>query len=136
MQAFALGLGFLFVSLYGGQLSGLETLLFGSFLGITTGQVLTLLWIAVAALLVARGLVGRRCCSPPSTARSPARRGCRRALLASAFLLLLGLAAAATAQITGALLVFALLVTPAATAQRSPPGPARGLALSVVLALA
>ena len=50
MQAFGLGLGFLFVSLYGGQLAGLESLLFGTFLGITAGQVLTLLWVAVAAL--------------------------------------------------------------------------------------
>ena len=41
------------------------------------------------------------------------------------FLLLLGLAVAATSQITGALLVFALLVTPAATAQQltARPGP-------------
>ena len=35
LQAFALGLGFLFVGLYGGQLAGLEALLFGTFLGIT-----------------------------------------------------------------------------------------------------
>ncbi len=56
-------------------------------------------------------------------------------LLATAFLLLLGLAVAATAQITGALLVFALLVTPAATAQQITARPAHGLALSIVLAL-
>jgi len=55
-------------------------------------------------------------------------------LLGVAFLLLLGLAVAATAQITGALLVFALLVTPAATAQLITARPGRGLALSVLLA--
>ena len=43
VQAFALGLGFLFVGLDGGQLAGLEALLFGTFLGITQGQVMTLL---------------------------------------------------------------------------------------------
>ena len=35
VQAFALACGFLFVSLYGGNLSGVNALLFGSFLGIT-----------------------------------------------------------------------------------------------------
>ena len=44
------------------------------------------------------------------------------------------MAVAATAEITGALLVFALLVTPAATAQLLTARPALGLALSVVLA--
>jgi zinc/manganese transport system permease protein len=53
-----------------------------------------------------------------------------------AFLLVLALAVAATSQITGALLVFALLVAPAATAQRLTARPMRGLVLSVVLGLA
>jgi zinc/manganese transport system permease protein len=42
---------------------------------------------------------------------------------------------AATAEITGALLVFALLVTPAATAQRLTARPLPGLALAVGLSL-
>jgi zinc/manganese transport system permease protein len=45
------------------------------------------------------------------------------------------MAVAATAEITGALLVFALLVTPAATAQQITARPGPGLALSVALAL-
>ena len=56
-------------------------------------------------------------------------------LLGGAFLVLLGLAAAAATQITGALLVFALLVMPAATAQRLTARPALSLALSVGIAL-
>ena len=58
------------------------------------------------------------------------------ALLSTGFLLLLGLAVAATSQITGALLVFALLVTPAATAQLITPRPGLSLALSVAIGLA
>jgi zinc/manganese transport system permease protein len=50
-------------------------------------------------------------------------------------LLVLGVAAAATSQITGALLVFGLLVLPAATAQRMTARPALGAALSVAIAL-
>src|SRR5205814_8941324 len=52
------------------------------------------------------------------------------------FLLVLGLSVAETSQITGALLVFALLVTPAATAHRLTARPGLGIALSVALALA
>jgi len=47
------------------------------------------------------------------------------------FLLLLGVAAAAASQITGALLVFALLVMPAAAAQRLTSRPALSLLLTV-----
>jgi zinc/manganese transport system permease protein len=55
--------------------------------------------------------------------------------LGLAFLLVLGLAVAATAQITGVLLVFALLVAPAATAQLLTARIGLSLALTVVLAV-
>jgi zinc/manganese transport system permease protein len=134
LQAVALGLGFLFVTLYNGQLGDLQAMLFGTFLGITAGQVTTLLWIAIAVLAVL-GVAGRPLLFEsvdPAVARA---RGVPGALLDAGFLLVLGLAVAATAQITGALLVFALLVTPAATAQRLTARPARGIALSMALAL-
>ena len=56
-------------------------------------------------------------------------------LVDGAFLLILGLAIAAVSQLTGALLVFALLVAPAASAQLITMRPLAGLCLSVVLAL-
>ncbi len=135
VQAFGLGLGFLFVSLYGGQLSGLQSLLFGSFLGITAEQVQTLLWIAVAAL-AALAAIGRPLLFASVDGSIARAAGVPSGALSLAFLLLLGLAVAATAEITGALLVFALLVTPAATAQQITARPGRGLTLSVALALA
>jgi zinc/manganese transport system permease protein len=134
VQAFGLGLGFLFVSLYGGQLSGLESLLFGTFLGITAAQVQTLLWIALAALALL-AVIGRPLLFASVDGAVARAAGVPTGALALAFLLLLGLAVAATAEITGALLVFALLVTPAATAQQITARPGPGLALSVVLAL-
>ena len=51
------------------------------------------------------------------------------------FLLVLALAVAATSQITGALLVFALLVAPPAAAQQLTMRPGLGLVLSIVFAL-
>jgi zinc/manganese transport system permease protein len=133
LQAFALGLGFLFVGLYGGQLAGLEALLFGTFLGITSGQVVTLLVIAIVVLAVV-AVVGRPLLFASIDGSVARAGGVPARFLGVAFLLLLGMAVAATAEITGALLVFALLVTPAATAQLITARPARGLALSVVLA--
>jgi zinc/manganese transport system permease protein len=56
--------------------------------------------------------------------------------LSTGFVLLVGLAVAATSQITGALLVFALIVAPPATAQALTTRPGLGLMLSVVFALA
>jgi zinc/manganese transport system permease protein len=135
VQAFALGLGFLFVSLYHGLLTGLDSLLFGTFLGITDVQVLTLLGISVMALLVL-GAIARPLLFASVDADVARASGVPVALLSTGFLLLLGLAVAATSQITGALLVFALLVTPAATAQLITPRPGLSLALSVAIGLA
>src|SRR5438132_3809209 len=58
VQAFALACGFLFVNLYRGNLNGLTGLLFGSFLGITSAQVLSLVAVAVPTL-IAMGLIAR-----------------------------------------------------------------------------
>ena len=93
LQAFALGLGFLFVSLYQGQLSDLETLLFGTFLGITAGQVQTLLWIAIAAVAIL--VLSARPLLFASVDGAVARaRGVPTAAVDLGFLLLLGLAVA------------------------------------------
>ena len=134
LQALALALGFLFVSLYHGILNGLNSLLFGTFLGITTGQVTTLL--VVAATTVALLAVAARPLFFASVDAEVARAGgVPVRLLGFGFLLVLGLSVAATSQITGALLVFALLVTPAATAHQITCRPFLGVALSVTIAL-
>jgi zinc/manganese transport system permease protein len=133
--AFALALGFLFVNLYHGVLNGLDSLLFGTFLGITSGQVTTLLVVAAVAIalvaLAARPLLFASV--DPDVARAA---GVHVGPLGLGFLLVLGLAVAETSQVTGSLLVFALLVTPAATAQRLTSRPLAGVALSVAVALA
>ncbi len=121
LQALALALGFLFVSLYHGVLSGLDSLLFGTFLGITAGQVVVLLLVASAAVVFI------------VAAARPLFFASVDADVARAAGVPVGVAE--TSQITGALLVFALLVTPAATAQQLTSRPALGIALSVAIAL-
>ena len=134
VQAFALACGMLFVALYKGFLNGTSALLFGSFLGITGSQVTTLALVAVAALAVL-GVIGRPLLFASIDADVARAHGVPTRALGTVFLLLLGASAAEVSQITGALLVFALLVLPPATAQLLTLRPVYGLALSVGLAV-
>jgi zinc/manganese transport system permease protein len=135
VQTLGLAAGFLFLSLGNSVLGGTETLLFGTFLGVSRGQVLVLLIVALVAIALiasgARPLLLETI--DPEAARA---RGLPTAVLDVGFLLLLAAAVAATSQITGALLVFALLVAPAAAAQQLTMRPGLGLALSIVFSLA
>jgi zinc/manganese transport system permease protein len=135
VQAFGLACGFVFLSLYHGVLAGYETLLFGNFLGITSGQV-RLLAVIGASLLGFFALTGRPLLFASVDEEVARAGGVPVRGLAIAFLLALGLAVAATAQITGVLLVFALLVAPAATAQQITSRIGASLLLTVVLGVA
>jgi zinc/manganese transport system permease protein len=134
VQAFALACGVLFVSLYGGLLDSVTGLLFGTFLGISDSQVVTLLIVgaAVLAVLVAIARPLFFASVDPDVASA---RGVPVRLLGVVFLVLLGTTAAEVSQITGVLLVFALLVMPAAAAQQLTARPVWSLALTVVLGL-
>jgi len=134
VQTVGLAAGYLFLSLNSAILSGTETLLFGTFLGVTQGQVVTLLVIAVVALALLA--LGARPLLFSTVDRELARAsGIPVATLDVLFLLLLALAVAATSQITGVLLVFAVLVAPPAAAQQLTSRPLAGLLLGIVFAL-
>ncbi len=135
VQVAGFALGFLFLSLYNGVLESLESLLFGSYLGITHGQVEVLLAVALAVLVffvvAGRPLLYLSVDEPLARARGvPVRT------LHVLFLLVLGLSVAATAQITGALLVFALLVAPPAAARQLTDRIVLGLVLAIAIGLA
>ncbi|MBO0704150.1 MAG: metal ABC transporter permease, partial [Candidatus Dormibacteraeota bacterium] len=134
VQAFALALGFLFVGLYKGFLTGINGLLFGTFLGVSDGQVVQLAVVAVVSLgvLVAIGRPLLLLSIDPDLAaarRVPVRT------LSLLFLVFLGLSVASVTLVTGALLVFSLLVTPAAAAQELTARPPLAILLGVVLAV-
>jgi zinc/manganese transport system permease protein len=134
VQTVGLAAGFLFLTLNRSVLGGTETLLFGDILGVTQGQVITLLAVAAATLgalaLLARPLLFATV--DPEVARAS---GVPVGWLDAGFLLVLALAVAATSQITGALLVLAVLVAPPASAQLLTMRPLAGLALSVGFAI-
>jgi zinc/manganese transport system permease protein len=135
VQAFALAAGMLFVALSSSFLGGTTALLFGSVLGITPTQVAVLAATAVVALAVL-AVLGRPLLFASVDSDVARAHGVPTRALDTAFLLLLGATAAEVGQITGALLVFALLVLPPATAQLLTARPARSLVLSVALGLA
>jgi zinc/manganese transport system permease protein len=134
VQALALAIGFLLLSLYGGVLGDLESLLFGNLLGISDGKVLLLACVAAA------GLVALACMARPLLFASvdpdmAVARGLRVRALSVGFLLLLGSTVAAASQITGVMLVFALLVAPAASAQCLSARPAASIVIGIATAL-
>jgi zinc/manganese transport system permease protein len=132
--AFLLATGFLFASLYSGFIDGVYAFLFGTFIGISDSQVEMLLVVAMVAVAVL-AVIGRPLLFASVDPDVAAARGVPVRLLAVTFLVLLGLAVAEAAQITGTLLVFALLVAPAATAQQLTARPGLGIVLTVAIAL-
>jgi zinc/manganese transport system permease protein len=138
--AWTLGLGVLLSSLYtasagaGNSALGVKTL-FGSILGIQESQarVAALIAVAVVVLLL---LMARPLLFASVDPEVAAARGVPTHLLGVGFLVLLAMAVGEATQVTGALLIFALLITPAATALRLTSRPYAGMALSSALAVA
>jgi len=132
--AFSLGLGYLFFRLYEGSAQGIYAFLFGTILGITDRDVLTTLGVAIAGLAVL-AWIGRPLLFASVDPDVAEARGVPVRELSIAFLLVLALSVAITVQIVGTLLIFALLVTPAASAVQLTARPGRGLAVSAGLSL-
>ncbi|MBX5449670.1 metal ABC transporter permease [Thermogemmatispora sp.] len=134
LMTFALALGLLFLSLYNGYAERVYSILFGTILGISRLDVLlsfgVSLLILASILLLFRPLLFSS--YDPEVA---AARGVPVRLLAIAFLVLVALTIAIAVQIVGALLVFTLLVGPAATAGRLALRPATVILLAVLLGL-
>ena len=115
LMPFGLGLGILFLSLYPGRAANKFGLLTGQIVAVADQQV----WIVVglaALVILTLLLIWRPLLFASVDAHVAASRGVPLRALSLAFMLLLGLAVTVSVQIIGALLVLALLVTPAAAA--------------------
>lgn len=134
VQALALSSGFLFISLSARNVSSAQALLFGSVLGVTQAQVLTL-GVVTLAVVAVLAVVGRPLLFASLDRDVAAARGVAPRALDVVFLALLAVAAGTASQITGSLLAFALLVIPAATAQLLTARVGWSVALAVALAL-
>ena len=131
----SLGLGLLFLHFYTAYAGAATNLLFGNVLGISRQTVWVLAGMA-AVTLVALGAISRPLLFASLQPELAEAKGVRIGPLSVAFMMVAALATAQAIQIVGILLVFALMVGPAATALRLTRHFAFGIALSVGLAVA
>ena len=133
--AFSLGLGSYFLTRYKGNASGAFGLLFGEILGISAHDIWVIA-LAGAATLVVMAVIYRPLLFSSLDEDVAEARGVPIRGLSVAFLLLVAVAVTAAVQVVGVLLIFSLLVTPGAIADRLCRTPPRAVALCVALSLA
>jgi zinc/manganese transport system permease protein len=132
---FMLGLGVLFLNLYAQSTIQAVGVLFGSILSVSRQNALITL-AAGAAVLAVLTAVFRPLHFASIDPEVAEARGIPVQALSILFTLLLGLTVSLTVQVVGVLLVFALLVVPAATAEQLTHRPVSMLGLAVALSLA
>ncbi len=130
-----LGLGALFISLYNGYAEQAYSILFGTILGISRGDVLIVLSFGVATIAVL-AVIFRPLLFSSIDPEVAAARGVPVEALGIVFLVLVAVAVSMSVQVVGVLLIFTLLVGPAATATRIVHAPLVAVAVSIALALA
>lgn len=131
----ALGLGVLFLSLYTTHATTATAILFGNILGISADTVRSL--VALSALsLGALAAISRPLLFATLAPALAEARGVSLRLVSLLFLAIVAIAVAEAAQVVGVLLVFALMVAPAAAARRLTSRLGVGIALSAILAVA
>lgn len=132
--AFALGLGVLFISLYTGYATEAYSILFGEILGISSGTVI-ITFILSLIILAATAVVFRPLLFASLDEEVAEAKGLPVVLLGIIFMILLAAAVSIAIQVVGVLLIFALMVTPAATAIRLTKKPSYAILISVLIAL-
>jgi zinc/manganese transport system permease protein len=132
--AFGLGIGVLFLSLYQGYATEATNLLFGSIVGVSDSQLLTLAIVA-AIVLVGVAVLYRPLLFSSVDPEIAAARGVPLRALSVGIFLLLALTTAEAIQVVGVLLVLTLVITPAAAAQHLTRRPGFAVLLSVAIAL-
>jgi zinc/manganese transport system permease protein len=134
VMAWSLGLGLLFTRLYKGSANLAIGILFGQIFGITSQDVaVTFVAGLVTVLLVVavyRPLLFATLDEEVAEAKGVPVRG-----LSIAFMVVLAVAVSEAVQVVGVLLIFALIVAPAAVAERFTTRPSRGVLLAAFLAV-
>ncbi len=132
--ALSLGLGLLFLHFYTAFATQATSLLFGNVLAVDVETVWILLGLGIISITVL-AVISRPLLFASLQPELAEAKGVSLRLYSVLFLAVVALATAECAQIVGVLLVFALMVGPAAAAQQLTTGIGRGLLLSAGLAL-
>jgi zinc/manganese transport system permease protein len=132
--ALALGFGLLFLHYYTSFATQATALLFGNVLAVDREMIATLTVLGVVTL-IALATIMRPLIFATLQPELAEAKGVPMRFISTAFLAIVAIAVSACAQIVGVLMVFTLMVGPAAAAQRVTTGLWSGLALSAALAL-
>jgi zinc/manganese transport system permease protein len=132
--AFMLGIGALFISLYHGGAIEAYSILFGEILGISSSDVLVTL-VAGLIIVAAVAVVYRPLLFASLDEDVAEAKGLPTFFLGIVFMLLVAVATSIAVQVVGVLLIFSLMVTPAAIAQELAKRPQRIMIISVGVAL-
>ena len=130
-----LALGAAFLSLSVQYEAGMNALLFGEILGVSTSEIVPVVALGAVCLAVI-GLLFRPLVYTSVAPALAEVRGVRVTVVDTLFLVTLAVGTALTVPVVGALLTFALMIGPPAAARQVSTRPMRALALSVALALA
>ena len=133
--AWTLGLGVLFISLYTGYATEAYALLFGEILGISSGDVVVTI-VAGAITIAALVAIYRPLLFASVDEELAGAKGVPVTALSIGFMAILAVAVTEAVQVVGVLLIFALIVTPAAIAVRFTSRPLVAIGTGVLLALA
>ncbi|TAK69062.1 MAG: metal ABC transporter permease [Actinomycetota bacterium] len=132
--AFATGLGVLFATLSSRSSGTVTSVLFGNLLAISTGQLVVFAGFTVL-LLAALAVIARPLAFASLDPAVAQARGVPVRALGVAFLVMLALVITMAIQVVGTLLLFALVVTPSATALMLTARPVRVVAGGVGISL-
>jgi zinc/manganese transport system permease protein len=132
--AWTLGLGVLFISLYRGYANEAYAILFGLILGISQAEVYVTL-VAGVITLVALIAIYRPLLFSSVDEELASAKGVPVTALSIGFMAILAVAVTEAVQVVGVLLIFALIVTPAAIAVRFTSRPAVAVGIGIALSL-
>jgi len=132
--AFATGLGILFASLATKSSNIVTNVLFGNLLAVSGDQITMFVWFTVVLLGVV-AVIARPLTLASVNPEVAEAKGLPVRLLGLVFLVLMGLVITMAVQVVGTLLLFALVVTPPATALRLTARPSRVVLLGVSIGL-
>ena len=130
-----LGLGALFVSLSGQYAQETYSLLFGEVFGVSPGELLPIAVLA-AVSVIAIAVVFRPLLLSSAMPDVAEARGVSTQRIEIVFLLIMALTTSMTVPVVGALLMFSLMIGPAAAARSFTSRPGLAIALSVAFGLA
>lgn len=132
--AIATALGVLFASLATESAASVTSVLFGDLLAVSSGQ-LVVFGVMTALIVVVLAAIGRPLLFVSVDPQVAEAKGVPVRVLALAFMVLLALVTTMAVQVVGTLLLFALVVTPAATALAVTARPWIAVGLSTAVAL-